>query len=112
MSTYVQLYGGCNYSHPKPVAHRMTLAVGRWRWIQRQESNGHLLLPDDDDRGGRCYFPGWGDPGANDLDERGRWYGGYAWFVDSEWDAIDTTDLYPDRVLVIGPRGGARWEPA
>lgn len=99
--TFTALYGGANYGSPttlEPVAIPRTLddALKTWRYRVDHYS-----------------YPCWGDPPATDED--GRWYGGFAWFVPDYHPAIrngvlDTTDMHPDRVLVVGKRGGLHWE--
>jgi len=47
------------------------------------------------------YYPCWGDKG-----EVGDEYVGYIY--ESPLPDNDSTDQYPDRVLVLGPKGGLR----
>lgn len=116
MTTYVQLVGGVNYSLPT-TAQRMSLATGRWAWLDRRNSNGLRRCPSLEGPVGTTagwlatYFPNWGDPGW--VDPNGYWYGGFAYFLrEDHGPTINVTDMHPDRVLLIGPRGGATWRSA
>jgi len=103
MSVYVAFDGGASYS-PETIASEypsLRAAIAEYR-----------------DRGSNSYFPCWGDPRCHDYDERGRRYVAYGYltvpngaFADVD-GPMDTHDVYPDVVLVEGPRGGLSWEPA
>jgi hypothetical protein len=107
---YTTLWGGASYTWPD-VAVRRSLTDAIAVWDDRRSSGGHRRSVDDD--GTFTFFPCWGDP--IHLDDDGSWRAGFAWFIADDDPAIntdgtlDTTDLYPDRELRVGPRGGLRW---
>lgn len=104
---FVALHGGCNFSHDTRATEFASLAAAEREYDRRLHHS---------------FWPNWGDPGVADFTNDGRVHAGRAWYVDLEQHhepavpdeygrlTIDTTDMYPDRDLTRGPRGGLRWE--
>lgn len=103
----VTLWGGLNYALPDESFPVGSLAAAREMWLDRQRSNGYRKCLDiaADGTENYVYCPGWGDVNHEDT------YVGYAWYVRAD-DDTDPIGEHPDRVLVLGPRGGLRWEKA
>lgn len=104
---YVALHGA-GYSHPEHADEYDSLEQAAREYESRRFQS---------------YYPCWGDPSYADATNDGRWHAGMAWYVDDEHPAVslnpedhtgrrmlDTCDMYPDRELTVGPRGGLRWE--
>lgn len=101
---FVALHGGASYSHPTDADEYPSLEAAAREYENRRHDR---------------YYPCWGDPSVFDSNNEGRYYCGFAWYVaddhpgirvDGEELILDSTDMYPDRELTVGPRGGLRWE--
>ena len=107
MLLFAQLNGGCNYSHEDVATEYPSLAAVAREWNRRLDAR---------------YFPCWGDAGHADLTNDGRFHAARVWYVPLDEYAehgttdeygrrvYDVTDMYPERDLTRGPRGGLRWE--
>lgn len=104
---FVNLHGGASYSRG-PEAEEFSSLRSAEREYERRRFDS--------------YYPCWGDPAANDMTNDGRFSAGLAWYVNDDHESVqinpitgevwlDSTDMYPDRELTVGPRGGLRWEP-
>jgi hypothetical protein len=103
----VTLWGGLSYGHTDESFPVSSLAQALDMWDDRRSSNGHRKCVDiaADGTESYVYCPCWGDVNHED----GGTYVGMAWYVDDDTDPIGE---YPDKVLVLGPRGGLRWQNA
>ena len=118
MILFVNLHGGASYRMSSEAAEYASLAEAAEDWDSR-ERTGYSWKHLDRVRGERVFCPCWGDRSVYDGE---RQHAGFAWYVDpdtfpgeitvspSGHRVIDTTDMYPDRELTVGPRGGLRWE--
>jgi len=97
---YVTLIGGPNYGHDPIAEHFPSLRAACAKWQERRHS---------------YRFPCWGS-GTAPGDTVAA-----AWFLSDDHPAVtvhdngtrtaDTADVYPDRMLVVGPRLGLNWQP-
>lgn len=103
---YVALHGGASYSHPTEADEYPSLAAAAAEYDRRHHD---------------WRYPCWGDPAVGDLTNDGRFYAGFAWYVNDDHPAVsgdrddnatilDSVGMYPDRELTVGPRGGLKWE--
>ena len=114
----VALRGGVNYGEPSESFPVSSLAAARDMWIDRRDSNGRRTCDDTDAYGEviRVFFPCWGDSPCSLPGLDSSWTGGHAWVMTARDDADfdpeydDPFGSPPDYRLVIGPRGGVRWE--
>lgn len=111
------LRGGCNYGEPSESFPVSSLRVVRDMWADRERSNGHRTCDDVDAYGEvtRWFYPCWGDRPWQDAG--GSWVAAEVWVVPTRetFEGFDpeTDDPFgqtPDYRLLVGPRGGLRWE--
>lgn len=111
---YVALHGGASYSPPEVAVEYRSLLAAAQDWADRRDCQHtrHFIA----DQNEYLFCPCWGDSSVYDDD---RQHAGFAWYVDDDHPAVsdgpagkllDSVDMYPDRELTVGPRGGLRWE--
>lgn len=114
---FVALHGGASYAAPDTAIEYRSLEAAAQDWADRRDHQHTRHF--DAEHNEFVFCPCWGDPSVYGQTNDGRYHAGMAWYVNDDHPAVrqgpvglllDTCDMYPDRELTVGPRGGLRWE--